>query len=126
MTLAKDDCPCGRTSLRIEKIIGRVDDLRKIRGVLFSPQSVEEVIREKFPQIVEYEVVVTRPSVMDETVLRVEMDPTIGAQECQRLRVSLQQQLRAKTNLRFELEWCKPGELPRYTLKAKRFKDLRT
>ena len=126
MVLAKGDCPCGRTSLRIEKIIGRVDDLRKIRGVLFSPQSVEEVIREKFPQIVEYEVVVTRPSVMDETVLRVEMDPTIGAQECQRLGVSLQQQLRAKTNLRFELEWCKPGELPRYTLKAKRFKDLRT
>ena len=74
----------------------------------------------------EYEIVVTRPSVMDETVLRVEMEPTIGAQECQRLGIFLQQQLKAKTNLRFELEFCKPGKLPRYTLKAKRFKDLRT
>ena len=35
MALAKGDCPCGRTSLRIEKIIGRVDSLCKIRGVLF-------------------------------------------------------------------------------------------
>jgi phenylacetate-CoA ligase len=65
MALAKDDCPCGRTSLRIEKIIGRIDDLCKIPGVLFSPQSVEEVIRGEFPQIVEYEIVVTRPSIIE-------------------------------------------------------------
>ena len=74
----------------------------------------------------EYEIVVTRPSLMDETVLRVEADPKIRTQEFGRLGVSLQQRLKAKTNLRFELERCKSGELPRYALKAKRFKDLRT
>ena len=126
MTLAKGDCPCGRTSLRIEKIIGRIDDLHKIRGVLFSPLSVEEVIRGKFPQILEYEIVVTRPSIMDEIMLRVEMDPTIRKEEFEGLAKSLHQHLKNVTNLRFELQWCKPGELPRYTLKAKRFKDLRS
>jgi phenylacetate-CoA ligase len=126
MILAKGDCPCGRTSLRIEKVIGRIDDLCKIRGVLFSPLSVEEVIRGKFPQILEYEIVVTRPSMMDEIMLRVEMDPTIREEGFEGLAKSLQQQLKNITNLRFELQWCKPGELPRYTLKAKRFKDLRS
>lgn len=125
MILAKGDCRCGRTSLRIEKVIGRIDDLHKIRGVLFSPISVEEVIRSEFPQIIEYEIVVTRPSVMDEIVLRIEMDPAIKIQEFERLKNSLQEHLKIKTNLRFELECCKLGELPRYTLKAKRFKDLR-
>jgi len=115
----------GRTSLRIEKIIGRIDDLRKIRGVLFSPISVEEVIRGEFPQIIEYEIVVTRPSVMDEIALRIEMDPAVKTGEFERLKNSLQQRLKTKTNLRFELECCKFGQLPRYTLKAKRFKDLR-
>ena len=126
MILAKGDCPCGRTSLRIEKIIGRIDDLSKIRGVLFSPLSVEEVIRGKFPQILEYEIVVTRPSILDEVMLRVETDPTIRPEEFEQLGKSLHQHLKNVTNLRFELQWCKPGELPRYTLKAKRLKDLRT
>ena len=33
--------------------------------------------------------------------------------------------LKVKTNLRFNVKSEKPGALPRYTLKAKRFKDLR-
>ncbi len=125
MVLAKGDCPCGRTSLRIEKTIGRIDDLRKIRGVLFSPLTVEEIIRSKFPQIVEYEIVVTRPSMMDEILLRMEVDPAVATHECESLQHSLQQHLKIKTNLRFEMELCPCGKLPRYTLKAKRFKDLR-
>jgi len=126
MVLAKGTCPCGRTSLRIQRIIGRIDDLRKIRGVLFSPQSVEEVINEKFPEIAEYEIVVTRPSMMDEITLRLEAHPVVGKEDLDRIGKSLQQHLKAKTNLRFELEWAAPGELPRYTLKAERFKDLRS
>ncbi len=102
-----------------------MDDLRKIRGVLFSPLSVEEIIRSKFPQIVEYEIVVTRPTMMDEILLRMEVDPSIASLECESLKHSLQQHLKIKTNLRFEMEVCPCGKLPRYTLKAKRFKDLR-
>ena len=35
------------------------------------------------------------------------------------------EKLKTKTNLRFRIEQAAPGALPRYTLKAKRFKDLR-
>ena len=41
----KETCSCGRTSRKIKEVVGRIDDLRKIRGVLFSPKTVEEMIR---------------------------------------------------------------------------------
>ena len=94
--------------------------------MLFSPQSVEEVVFGGFPQINEYEIIVTKESAMDEITLRVEGDSTIGVDGQVRIGETLRQQLKAKTNLRFELEWAEPGTLPRYTLKAKRFKDLRS
>ena len=111
--------------MRIGKFLGRVDELRKVRGVLFSPLSVEEVIFEHYPEIKEYEIVVTRPSSMDEIRLRVEGDAALGSGDLPAVGKRLQEHLKTKTNLRFELEWVQPGELPRYTLKAKRFKDLR-
>jgi phenylacetate-CoA ligase len=123
---AAGECGCGRTSLRIEKVLGRVDELHKIRGILFSPQAVEEVIFGCFPEIVEHEIIVTRNSAMDEVTLRIEVNPTVKKGEYERIGRSLLEQLKVKTNLRFALEWAKPGELPRYTLKAKRFKDLRS
>jgi phenylacetate-CoA ligase len=47
----KSSCSCGRTSQKIGEVVGRTDDLRKIRGVLFSPKTVEEVIRQQFQEV---------------------------------------------------------------------------
>lgn len=44
--------------LHMAEVVGRADELTKIRGVLFTPVSVEEVLREEFPVIGEYEIVV--------------------------------------------------------------------
>jgi phenylacetate-CoA ligase len=65
-------CPCGRASTMISEVAGRADDLRKIRGVLLTPVSVEELLREEFPEIEEYEIIVDRKGAMDEITLRVE------------------------------------------------------
>ncbi len=74
-----DQCECGRTSLKLMEIVGRVDDIRKIRGVLFSPKTVEQLIRSEFPEIVEFEIVVTREDIMDNILLRIECDPKVEA-----------------------------------------------
>jgi phenylacetate-CoA ligase len=47
----RDGCPCGRTSTMISEVAGRADELRKIRGVLFTPVSVEGLLRAEFPEI---------------------------------------------------------------------------
>ncbi len=119
------DCGCGRTSLMIEGVVGRTDDLRKIRGVLFTPVSVEEVLRAEFPEIIEYEIVVERKGIMDEISLKIEPDGEMGEEVMNELEERISERLKVKTNLRFLLRWVKPGTLPRYTLKSKRFRDLR-
>ena len=47
-------------------------ELRKIRGVLFTPVSAEELLRAEFPEIREYETTVERKGATDEITLRVE------------------------------------------------------
>jgi phenylacetate-CoA ligase len=118
-------CDCGRTSRKLMEIVGRVDDIRKIRGVLFAPKTVEQLIRSEFPEIVEYEIVVTRVDIMDEITLRIEADPKLGKDESEQVAKRLAERHKIKTNLSCKVNIEPPGSLPRYDLKAKRFKDMR-
>jgi phenylacetate-CoA ligase len=121
----KESCPCGRTSRKIKEVVGRTDDLRKIRGVLFSPKTVEEVIRHEFPEVVEFEIVVERKGIMDEITLRTEVAPERGVKELEQFKAKFHETLKVKTNLTFRVKIEPTGSLPRYTLKATRFKDMR-
>jgi phenylacetate-CoA ligase len=124
MTVTDAPCPCGRTSIRVGQVEGRVDDLRKVRGVFFSPHVVEEVIRSEFPEVVEFETVLTQEGIMPVLTVRVEAHPSVSESLYKEIRSRIQEQLKMKTNLTFEIESVKPGGLPRYTLKSARFKDL--
>jgi phenylacetate-CoA ligase len=121
----RSGCGCGRTSLKIQEVAGRSDHLRKVRGVLFTPVAVEELLRGEFPEVPEYEIVVQKQGAMDEISLRFETIPELGDTAVQEMTVRLAERLKVKTNLRFRLAPEMPGALERYTLKAKRFKDLR-
>jgi len=120
-----DSCGCGRTSKKMLEIVGRLDDIRKIRGVLFSPKTVEQLIRSEFPEIVEYEIVVTRQDIMDEITLRVELDPNLCQEEAASIAKKIAEGHKIKTNLSCKVKIEPAGTLPRYDLKAKRFKDMR-
>jgi phenylacetate-CoA ligase len=118
-------CACGRTSQKMMEIVGRVDDITKIRGVLFSPKTVEQLIRSEFPEIVEYELVVTREGIMDKILARIEVDVKLSEDEAEAVARRLSERHKIKTNLSCTTQ-CEPaGSLPRYDLKAKRFKDKR-
>ena len=122
---AAPGCACGRTSMKISQVAGRTDHLLKIRGVLFTPVSVEECLREEFPAVNEYEITLCRSCQMDEISLKVETAGALEAGTSEDLKCKICERLKIKTNLTFEIEVVKPGKLPRYTLKARRFKDLR-
>jgi phenylacetate-CoA ligase len=118
-------CQCGRT-FRLLKggVVGRADDITKVKGVLLAPTAIEEVVRDISELGDEYEVVVTKKGDIDDITLKVEITPeskrNVGTVE-----QNLIQQLRLKTGLRYNLEFHDYGTLPRYDVKAKRFKDLR-
>lgn len=118
-------CECGRT-FRILKggVLGRVDHITKIKGVLFNPASVEEIVR-AIPQLAdEYELIATKKGATDVIILKVEL--VAGADAGQEdVRKMLSRQLRLKTNLSFQIEFLKYGSLPRPEIKINRFKDIR-
>ncbi|MFC1948950.1 phenylacetate--CoA ligase family protein [Chloroflexota bacterium] len=120
-----EKCECGRT-FRLLKggVQGRADDITKVKGVLLAPAAIEEVVR-AIPQLGdEYQVEVTKTGDIDNIALKVELLPEYEA-EIDTVKETLARELRAKTNLRYDLEFCQHGSLPRYETKAKRFNDLR-
>jgi phenylacetate-CoA ligase len=120
-----EPCPCGRT-FRILKggVVGRADDITKVKGVLLAPSAIEEVIRGTEGLSDEFEVVVDKVGDVDRITLKIELLPDAAGQK-EAIQRQLIDQLRLKTNLGYKLEFHDYGTLPRYEVKAKRFRDLR-
>jgi len=122
---APEPCPCGRTSRLIKGgVVGRSDDITKVKGVLLAPSAIEEVVRGLDGLADEFEVIVDKEGDIDRITLKIEI---LKGREGERKRIEaqLKDQLRLKTNLGYNLEFHDYGTLPRYDVKAKRFKDLR-
>ena len=72
------ECPCGRTAPRLAGILGRVGDAVKIRGLFVHPSEADRVVL-TFPEVVRYQIVVTRPGPLDEARLFLELRPGADA-----------------------------------------------
>jgi phenylacetate-CoA ligase len=118
-------CTCGRTFRIIDGgVVGRADDITKVKGVLLAPSAIEEVVR-SIPELGdEYEVIVSKKGDIDDILLKIELRPGKEKEE-EHILFRLKDQLRVKTNLGYKIEVHPFGSLPRYEVKAKRFKDQR-
>ena len=68
-----EPCKCGRTFARMAKIMGRTDDMLKIRGVNVFPSQIESVLM-GFEQIApHYQLVITRSNFSDHLEVKVEL-----------------------------------------------------
>jgi phenylacetate-CoA ligase len=119
-------CDCGRGFDIYEGgILGRVDDMKIIRGTNVYPRAIEAIVRE-FPEVDEFQTVITREGVRDEITLRVELKPDWDADRWDALHEDLHKRLaHAHEGLNFRVERAGEGELPRFELKAKRTVDKR-
>ncbi len=120
--VVRDDrpCACGRTLSRIEGgVLGRADDMLTVRGVNVYPSAVDGVVR-GLPEIVEYEVEVRRRGALDELLIKVE-----AAAPREVVEPALVAAFRSRLGIRVDVAWAEAGSLPRYELKARRFKRIR-
>jgi phenylacetate-CoA ligase len=95
-----------------------------VKGVLLSPPAIEEVVRGIEGLGNEYEVIVDKRGDTDTIALKVEVLPG-NENNMKRIETELKDQLRLNTNLAYKIEFHDLGTLPRYEVKARRFKDLR-
>ena len=118
-------CECGRTFRLLDGgILGRADDITKVKGVLLSPTAIEEVVRD-MPQLSnEYYVVVTKKGDIDDITLKVEILPEFK-DKTDAIKAILVDQLRLTTNLGYNIEFHEYGSLPRSQAKTRRFQDER-
>jgi phenylacetate-CoA ligase len=119
-------CTCGRGFDIYEGgILGRVDDMKIIRGTNVYPRAIEAIVRE-FSEVDEFQTVITREGVRDEITLRVECKPDWNVDRWEGLAETLHNRLAlAHEGLNFRIERAGAGELPRFELKAKRTVDNR-
>ena len=122
--LDRSPCPCGRNHMRaIGAFVGRADDLINLRGIKMFPAAIEEIVRGIPETGDEFEIVLaTSREGLDVMTVRIE-HPDHASPE--NLRKRLQDDIRARCEVRVEADVLAPGTLPKTEFKAKRVKDLR-
>ena len=123
-----EPCKCGRTTARMNKIMGRSDDMLVIRGVNVFPSQIEKVLLSTPGVGTSYEIIVTTENFMDRVEVMVEVADAKLLERYKELEV-LKQKLRAaiKTDCLIDTKntLCNPMTLKRFEGKAKRVQDLR-
>ena len=126
----EDYCPCGRTSFLLPRgVIGRGDDMLKVKGVRIWPAGVEEVFRLIPSAGEEFQIILDDTNVMESGVLsslKLKVEPADGITDLKTLSETVASKIKAHLNIRPEVEVVPAGSLPRFEMKAKRIIDLRT
>lgn len=123
--LIPGQCPCGVTMPRMDKIMGRSDDMFIFRGVNIYPGQIGSVLEGFADLSAEYQISLTRRDGLDHMAVRVERAPEAGAGDDAGLAKAVSAEIRKHILVRSEVAILGPGELPRSFAKTKRVQDDR-
>lgn len=122
------DCPCGRTHRRIDRIMGRADDMLIVKGVNIYPMQIEQVLM-SIPEVGQnYMIELYREGYMDQLRVKVEIKDEYFVED---MRMLTGLQRRVASRLRDEIlvtprvELVQHKSLPQTAGKAERVRDLR-
>jgi len=122
-SLTHDSCPCGRTFVRMSRVVGRTDDMLVIRGVNVFPSEIERTLL-AIPELApHYQLIIERPAHLD--VLTVQIELREGEPGGGRLQVLVEERLGRALGLSARVELLAPGGVTRSEGKALRVLDRR-
>ncbi len=123
-----EKCECGRTHARMEKPMGRADDMLKIKGVNVFPTQIESVlvsIPEVGPQ---YQIVLGTKNYMDTFEINIEVldaGMLTSYKALEELQLKVRHKLQTVLGLDAKINLVEPKSLERFVGKAKRVIDNR-
>jgi phenylacetate-CoA ligase len=127
--LSHEPCTCGRTTVRMARLMGRTDDMLVIRGVNVFPSQVENALIQIDGVAPQYQMIVTRDaSHMDQVQLNVEVTPQYFSDETkdlEKLRSTIKEVLKSKLQIAIDVRLVEPKSIERSIGKAKRVIDNR-
>jgi phenylacetate-CoA ligase len=115
----RSPCPCGRTSSRLMKLLGRVDQVTKVRGMFIHPSQVEEVAA-AFSEIQMVQALVEHQDNRDILTFHAVLESPLRSTEG--LASNLQEKIRQVLKLRAEVDFVSAEQIQE---PDKRILDLR-
>jgi phenylacetate-CoA ligase len=127
--LMREKCECGRTTVRMERVIGRTDDMIIVRGVNVFPSQIETVLLQAGGVEPHYQIVVDRSAgSMDELDVLVETPAEIygNRERLVQLEKRLSFDVQSALGITCQVKLVGPREIARSEGKAVRVVDKRT
>ena len=126
--LLYEECPCGRKTVRMNKIMGRSDDMMIIRGVNVFPSQIESVLLEFGEAAPHYHLYVDRENNTDTFDIHVEVRPENFTDDMTSM-LNLSKRIEARINsvvgIHARVKLVEPRTIERSQGKAKRVTDNR-
>ena len=126
-SLTREKCSCGRTHVRMTRLMGRTDDMLIIRGVNVFPSQIETVLLNE-GYAANYLILVDRVGTTDSFEIQVEMTPemfTDNVGEISERQKHLVESLKSMLGLRAKVSLVAPKSIARSEGKAVRVIDKR-
>jgi len=126
--LIPEPCPCGRKMLRMQRVLGRTDDMLIIRGVNVFPSQIENVLMSIEGTEPHYQIVVDRKGALDDVTVMVEVSEAIFFDEMKKqneLIETIKKHLSSELNISVNVKLVEKKSLERTEGKAKRVIDRR-
>ncbi|MBM4422235.1 MAG: phenylacetate--CoA ligase [Chloroflexi bacterium] len=128
--LHADKCACGRTTVRMEKIMGRTDDMLIVRGVNIFPQLIEKTLLSIEDIEPHYQIVIDRPKdQLDTLEVWVEASPRlfqpIDTRRLDELQTRVSTELMQTLGISASVKLMGPKSIARSEGKARRVVDKR-
>ncbi|MBA3002612.1 MAG: phenylacetate--CoA ligase [Desulfurivibrio sp.] len=126
--IIEEPCPCGRTLRRMERVLGRTDDMLIVKGVNVYPSQIEHILFEIKGIKPHYQIVVEREGRLDKITVLVEVVESIFFDEMKKQREiieTIKRQLASELGIGVEVKLVEEKTLERSEGKAKRVIDKR-
>lgn len=127
-SLVTEPCPCGRTLVRMNKVMGRTDDMIKIRGVTVFPSQIESVLFEIEGKEPHYQIILERKESVDILTVLVEVSESIFFDQVRKQKdfiERLKSRLASEIGISVEVKPVEKQTLERHEGKARRVIDNR-
>ena len=111
--LTREKCACGRTSLRLDRITGRRDDMLIVKGVNFFPKQVEQALMEIPGVCSHYQIIIEEADGVKDVRINVEAEEGVTG-------FVVEKKLKEVLGFSPKGDVFKPGSLPRQEGKAVR------
>ena len=116
------ECPCGSPFPRLDRIVGRSDDMIKIKGTNIYPSQVEEILKTIDGFSSEYRIILENEELRDRMIIQAEASEGADAEQ---LAEELVRACKSGIGIRVVPQVMKIGDLPRSEKKTKRVIDNR-